>query len=97
MAAHLGGYTEWDAARECLQGPNVYVDTSSSIAFIGRDEALESIYQFGTDRVMFGTDFPMWMASEELERFFSLGLSEEENRAVLYGNFARLYKLDGNG
>lgn len=97
VAAHLGGYTEWDAARECLQGPNVYVDTSSSIAFIGRDEALESIYQFGTDRVMFGTDFPMWMASEELERFFSLGLSEEENRAVLYGNFARLYKLDGNG
>lgn len=97
IAAHLGGYTEWDAARECLAGPNVYVDASSSLAFISRDEALESIYHFGTDRVMFGTDFPMWLAQEELERFFGLGLSEGENRAILYDNFARLYKLDGHG
>ena len=73
------------------------MDTSSSIAFIGRDEALKSIYRFGIDRVMFGTDFPMWRASEELERFFGLGLSESENRAILYGNFARLYKLDKDG
>ena len=97
VAAHLGGYTEWDAARECLRAPNVYVDTSSSIAFIGPERALESVAHFGIERVMFGTDFPMWRAGEELERFFGLGLSEEENRAVLYGNFARLYGLDGDG
>lgn len=97
VAAHLGGYTEWDAARECLRAPNVYVDTSSSIAFIGPERALESVVHFGIERVMFGTDFPMWRAGEELERFFGLGLSEEENRAVLYGNFARLYGLDGDG
>ncbi len=96
IAAHLGGYTEWDAARECLEGPNVYVDTSSSLMFISRDEALRSIEHFGTDKVMFGTDFPMWRAGEELERFFGLGLTEEENRMILYGNFARLYGL-GDG
>lgn len=95
VAAHLGGFTEWDAARECLKAPNVYVDTSSSIAFIGPERALESVLHFGVDRAMFGTDFPMWRADQELERFFSLGLSEEENRAVLYGNFARLYGLGG--
>jgi len=94
IAAHLGGYTEWEAARECLEGANVYVDTSSSLAFISRGEALENIAHFGTDRVMFGTDFPMWMAGEELEAFFSLGLTEEENRAILYDNFARLYHLE---
>lgn len=97
IAAHLGGYTEWEAARECLSGPNVYVDASSSLGFITREEALKSIYHFGTDKVMFGTDFPMWRAGEELERFFGLGLSEKENRAILYDNFARLYKLDGHG
>lgn len=95
IAAHLGGYTEWTAARECLQGPNVYVDTSSSLAFISKEEALESIAHFGTDRVMFGTDFPMWRAKDELERFFGLGLTAEENRAILYDNFARLFKADG--
>lgn len=97
IAAHLGGYTEWEAARDCLSGPNVYVDASSSLAFISREEALESIYHFGTDRVMFGTDFPMWKAEEELGRFFGLGLSEGENRAILYDNFARLYGLDTDG
>lgn len=95
IAAHLGGYTEWEAARECLKVPNVYVDTSSSLAFISKEEALESIAHFGTDRVMFGTDFPMWRAKDELERFFGLGLTAEENRAILYDNFARLFKADG--
>lgn len=94
-AAHLGGYTEWRAARECLQGPNVYVDTSSSLAFISRDEALASIEHFGTDRVLFGTDFPMWRAEDELKAFFGLGLTAEENKAILYDNFSRLYRADG--
>lgn len=31
-----------------------------------------------------------------MERFWGLGLSEEENRAVLYENFARLFGL-GDG
>lgn len=94
IAAHLGGYTQWDAARDCLSAPNVYVDTSSSLPFLSREKALESILHFGVDRVMFGTDFPMWPAAPSLEEFFSLGLTEEENRAVLYGNFARLYRLE---
>lgn len=97
IAAHLGGYTEWEAARECLRGPNVYVDTSSSLAFMGKEEALESIAHFGTERVMFGTDFPMWQAGDELAAFFGLGLSREENQAILYDNFARLYHVDGDG
>lgn len=94
VAAHLGGYTEWDAARECLKAPNLYVDTSSSLGFLSREEALRSIQWFGMDRVMFGTDFPMWDGKTELDRFFGLGLTEAENRAVLYENFARLYGLE---
>lgn len=95
VAAHLGGYTEWDTARECLKGPNLYVDVSSSLGFLTREEALRSIHWFGTDRVMFGTDFPMWDVKTELERFFQLGLTETENQAVLYNNFVRLYGLEG--
>lgn len=95
VAAHLGGYTQWKEARECLNSPNVYVDTSSSLSFLSREEALESIEHFGRGRVMFGTDFPMWRVQDELEAFFGLGLEESVNRAILYGNFARLFGLDG--
>ena len=73
---------------------NVYVDTSSSLFALTREQALESLRHFGMDRALFGTDFPMWDPAEELERFFGLGLSEAENRAILYGNFARLFGVD---
>lgn len=95
IAAHLGGYTEWDQARRELRGTNVYVDTSSSLFAVTPEKARESIAHFGVGHTLFGTDFPMWAPGEELERFFRLGLGEEENRAVLYGNFARLLGLEG--
>ncbi len=94
IAAHLGGYTVWETALHELRGMNVYVDTSSSLFALTREQALESLRHFGMDRALFGTDFPMWDPAEELERFFGLGLSEAENRAILYGNFARLFGVD---
>lgn len=96
IAAHLGGYTEWEEAKACLRGANVYIDTSSSLFMVSPEKARESIAHFGVGHTLFGTDFPMWQPGEELERFWGLGLSEEENRAVLYENFARLFGL-GDG
>ena len=93
IAAHLGGYTVWAEALRELHGTNVYVDTSSSLMALTRDQALESLNHFGFDKAMFGTDFPMWRPKEELDRFFALGLTEEQNRAILYDNFARLFQV----
>ena len=94
IAAHLGGYSEWEDARRELSGTNVYIDTSSSLFKISPEEAKENIAHFGVDHTMFGTDFPMWDPKEELERFFALGFSQAENQAMLYNNFARLFQLD---
>ena len=94
IAAHLGGYSEWKEARRELSGTNVYIDTSSSLFKVSREEAEGNIAHFGVDHTMFGTDFPMWQPKEELERFFALGYSQEENQAMLYDNFARLFRLD---
>lgn len=95
IAAHLGGYTEWEVAKRDLRGTNVYTDTSSSLFALTREQALESISHFGVERTMFGTDFPMWDPAAELERFFALELSEEINRKILYENFAGLFRLEG--
>lgn len=94
IAAHLGGFTEWETARKELTGTNVYVDTSSSLFSLSAEQARSSIAHFGVDHTLFGTDFPMWNPAEELERFFSLGLSEQENRAILYENYARLFRRE---
>lgn len=45
---------------------------------IDRDMVLRFIDAIGPDRLIFGTDFPMWSPKEELNRFFSLGLSESD-------------------
>lgn len=93
IAAHLGGYSEWEDACRELSGTNVYIDTSSSLFMVSPEQARKNIEHFGVDHTMFGTDFPMWSPKEELERFFALGYGEEENRKILYGNFAKLFSL----
>lgn len=94
IAAHLGGYRRREEARNVLKGSNVYIDTSSSFFYVTNEEAKESISHFGVDRTMFGTDFPMWSPDTELNRFFELGFSEEDNRKILFDNFAALFKID---
>ena len=48
---------------------------------------------FGEDRILFGTDFPMWEPKQQVEQFLSLGLSPAENQRVLYDNFMDLLGL----
>jgi predicted TIM-barrel fold metal-dependent hydrolase len=54
----------------------------------------EIIRRYGADKVMFGTDYPMWHPKDEVEMFFELGLSDEEKRLILSENAIKLYKLD---
>lgn len=94
IAAHFGGWSEWHKAPDALAGlPNVYFDTSSSLDFISPEKATELIYTYGTDHVLFGTDYPMWSAGEELSRFAKLSLTEEERRQILYTNAAELLSI----
>lgn len=93
IAAHFGGYRMWDDSMKYLFGKNVYMDTSSSLPFLDRAKATEMIRRHGADKFLFGSDFPMWDHQEELERFLSLDLTDEERKAILYDNAARLLGL----
>lgn len=90
IAAHLGGYSVWEQLGQVLLGQNVYLDTSSSLMFLEKEKAVSLIRRHGVDRVLFGTDYPMWIHREELKRFLDLGLTEEENQKILSGNARRL-------
>ena len=95
IAAHFGGYSTWGNFREYekLKYNNVYFDTSSSLYFLEPYKAIQLIRTFGVDKFFFGTDYPMWDAKEELERFFALGLSDEENKLILSENIKKLLNL----
>ena len=96
IGAHFGGWSVWDdASRELCDIPNLYVDCSSTFPFAGNDLALgeKLIRRYGADRVMFGSDFPMWSPEAELETFMELNLTDEERKMILAENAKRVYKI----
>ena len=93
IAAHFGGYRCWDDAPLYKGLKNVYFDTCSSLPFISVQRARELIDMLGADRFFFATDFPMWDAEGELERFFSIPMTDSEREMILSGNIKRLLKI----
>ncbi|WP_303837527.1 amidohydrolase family protein [Ruminococcus flavefaciens] len=94
MAAHLGGYQQWESAEELLAGlDNVRFDFSSSLAFLTPERAAHIIRRYGIENCFFGSDFPMWSHEDELTRFLALGFTEEENQKMLATNFKEFLGL----
>ncbi|MDD6308069.1 MAG: amidohydrolase family protein [Clostridia bacterium] len=94
IAAHLGGYSVWDDAEKYLVGTDVYLDTSSTLQSIDKDQARRMIRRHGVDKCLFGTDFPMHNQKKTVEDFLALGLTEEENRKIFWENSQKLFGVD---
>ena len=95
IAAHFGGYTEWDKVVDVYKGlDNVYFDTCSSLAYLGAKKAKSIIDALGAEKFLFGTDYPMWDPIEELGRFLALPLTEREREAILGKNAERLLGIE---
>ena len=90
FAAHLGGWSVYDEALEALGDTNCMVDMSSSMSFLQPEEIVRYIRAFGTDRVLFGTDFPIWDPRVETERFLRLPLTDDEKEIIAYRNAERV-------
>lgn len=93
IAAHLGGYARWDEALEYLVGKNLYLDTSSALWRLAKNEAANIIKLHGTEKVLFGTDYPVTNHEDELKRFFALNLTSAENEDILFNNANSLLNL----
>ena len=90
IAAHFGGWSMHDLALEYLKGKNCYVDTSSSFFTTGIVRAKELIRIYGAERVLFGTDFPMWNLKDELENMEKMELTNEEYEYIFHKNAYRI-------
>ena len=94
IGAHFGGWSVWEEATKKLSNyKNFYVDCSSSFYAITFEKARELIMAYGTNKVLFGTDYPMWKPEEELEKFMQIDLTEQEREDILYNNTANLFNI----
>lgn len=94
IATHLGGYTVWDDAAEALGDTDCFVDISSSLMFMDSASAKKYMDIYGSDRLLFGTDFPLWDLTTEVERFMQLEMSDAVRERIAYKNAERILKAD---
>lgn len=94
VAAHFGGWSVWDLALEYLKDRNCILDTSSSFMMLGLQRAKELIRIYGADRIVYGSDFPMWKPSDELESIYKMNLRDEELEKIFYKNAYRILKQE---
>jgi hypothetical protein len=93
ICAHLGGWSVWDEGwKQLAAQPGVWVDTSSSLYTLAPERAVAIIRRYGADRVLFGTDYPMWDPVEERARFDALPLTQAERERIAHVNFEHFLK-----
>jgi predicted TIM-barrel fold metal-dependent hydrolase len=98
----------WIAAR-C---PNVYGSLAVALAFIHNrprffaEVMANLLFWLGPDRIIYGTDFPIWYPHWQLDDFmafrlpedirqeYGVDLTDEIKEKIVGGNIARLYEVD---
>lgn len=93
-AAHFGGWSVFDLAVEYLENENCFLDMSSSQKFLGRRRTRELCEIYGADRILFGSDFPMWDPIDEFEAFESLDFPKADFEKMTWHNAERFVGMD---
>lgn len=93
IAAHFGGYSMYETARECLQDTDCVMDISSSIMFMEPGLPEKYINLYGAERIAYGSDYPLFDPVEEIERFMRLNLTESQQEQILHKTAERILRL----
>lgn len=91
IAAHFGGWSQWDTAVDVLNLENVYFDTSSTFSFTDINVVKKAFKKYDNTHIFFATDFPMGDHIEELRNIEKLNLDDKTFENVLYNNFYNFY------
>lgn len=93
IAAHFGGYRMWSHALEVFAGnnfDNLWFDTSSTTPFASPELAHQLLNTFPRERILFGTDWPLYDPVEELQRLQTLGGLSDSEMEIIMSNASAL-------
>ena len=109
VAAHMGGWRNWQEVPEYLLDTGVYLDTAYSLGSISplddhyAPEELPMLADarfveltriFGSQRVLFGTDSPWDDMAQCIARIRALSLTEAEKEDIFDNNARKLLGVD---
>lgn len=95
IAAHFGGLYMLEEVREYLVGRNLYFDTSwtPSLKVLDPLQITEIIKNHGSNKILFGTDYPFTPRKEQINWIKELPLNEEDKQRILWINAQQLFNL----
>lgn len=109
VLAHMGGWQTWDEVETYLAGAPVWMDTSFSLGAVcpRTGDVIESGYRHnlsgetfarlarkhGTDRILFGTDYPWSRQMSYIDLVRATPLDAEEKEDILFRNAENLLRL----
>ncbi len=92
IAAHLGGWSLFETALTYLKDTNCFFDISSCSPFMTSEQLTRYICIYGSDRVLFGSDFPLWSPKKEVDTFLKLPLNLEDKEKIACRNALEILK-----
>jgi predicted TIM-barrel fold metal-dependent hydrolase len=91
IAAHMGGYLFWEEVLQSLVGRDIFLDTSSTLPFIDPELFRRIVSKHGTDRILFGSDYPLRAPQQDLPLLDAIPwLNDDAKEAIKGWNCARL-------
>lgn len=90
IAAHMGGWDEWEDVEKYLVGTPIKFDTSYVRDFMDKEQFKRIVRNHGADKIVFGTDHPWQRANEAMEYINSVQLTSDELDRIYYKNAAEL-------
>jgi uncharacterized protein len=95
--SHFRDAISFAVIRKLGMGDNVWFDISAIVTtYAGspvQSELVWTLRKVGTDRVLFGSDWPIYSPAEAVEAVRHLGLTVVEQKQVFYDNAVRLLGL----
>ena len=93
IAAHLGGWLQWDEVFAHLLGQPVWIDVSASIALLGPERSRDLLLAHPPTHLLFGSDSPWFDQSRAVAELKALALPAALERAILFDNARALLAL----
>lgn len=96
ILAHMGGMgpdMTLDNAFSFVAGKNCYLDTSLCSIFFDKGIFMKFAAKHGTEKMLFGTDYPWTDTGKEIAFIESLPITAREKDNIFYNNAAQLLNL----
>ena len=92
VQAHAGSGGNWGSVEAARDIPNVYLETASSRGEYGILKAV--VDAVGADRVLYGSDGPVFDARHQVGKIVTADISDEDKRKILGLNAIKLLGLE---